>query len=245
MDRHSNSPVLALHSVYGGYGEAEVLFDVSITIARGQCLALLGRNGMGKTTLVRTIMGQLRPSRGRIIRMGQAHPPAMQPHAIARLGFALVPEGRQIFPSLTVAEHLTAFWRKTDGGWTPDKVIQFLPALAARLKHRGGELSGGEQQMLAIGRALVLNPVLLILDEASEGLSPVMRGVLWQCLAALKSGGVAILIVDHSTPALAKLADGMCIMQKGRIVWDGATAAMSDAIAHRYLGVAHAPRYKT
>ena len=230
--------LLELHDISAGYGEAEVLFDVSLAMAAGECVALLGRNGMGKTTLVRVIMGQLAHSQGRMRRMGNPNP--LPAEAVSRLGFALVPEGRQVFPSLTVKEHLTAFWRKGDNGnqWTPDRVLAFLPALAQRLHHLGQALSGGEQQMLAIGRALVTNPKLLLLDEASEGLSPLMRRALWQCLAELKAAGTAILIVDQSTPALAGLADSMCVMQKGRIVWQDKTAALTEAVAHRYLGVA-------
>lgn len=252
--RDIKTPVFALNSVSAGYGEAEVLFDISLTLMPGECCAILGRNGMGKTTLLKVLMGQITPfpdreanqetksasSKGKVVRMGIAKP--LPPHAIARLGFALVPEGRQVFPSLTVAEHLHAFWRKKPkdkhlGGWTPDKVIAFLPALAPRLKHRGGALSGGEQQMLALGRALVTNPSLLILDEASEGLSPAMREAVWQCLNQLKTKGVAIVVVDQATPPLLRLADSMCILEKGRLVWQGSPASLTSTIARRYLGV--------
>ena len=236
---HTQNRLLDMQRVYAGYGEAEVLFDVSLTIERGECLALLGRNGMGKTTLVRVLMGQIAISDGQLIRMHNPHP--LPAEAIARLGFGLVPEGRQVFPSLTVGEHLTAFWHQSANpmgeGWTPERVMTFLPGLAKRRHHRGNALSGGEQQMLAIGRALVTNPSLLILDEASEGLSPLMRDALWQCLAELKKTGVAILIVDQSTPALSALADRIAIMQKGRLVWQGKPTAMTEAIAKRYLGI--------
>ena len=237
--REVKTPVFALHSVSAGYGKAEVLFDISLSLMPAQCCAILGRNGMGKTTLLKVLMGQIAPNNkkntGKVVRMGIT--PPLPPHAIAKLGFALVPEGRQIFPSLTVAEHLHAFWQKKPGGWTPDQVIAFLPALASRLKHRGGALSGGEQQMLAIGRALVTNPSLLILDEASEGLSPVMREVVWGCLARLKARGVAIVIVDQATPALLHLADSLHILEKGRFVWEGKPSMLTSTIARRYLGV--------
>ena len=227
---------LVLESVSAGYASAEVLFGVSLAVRRGECCAILGRNGMGKTTLIRTLMGQITPTQGSITRLGETR--SLAPEAIAHLGFALVPEGRQIFPSLTVAEHLTAFWQKQKGGWTPDTVIQLLPSLASRLNHRGGALSGGEQQMLAIGRALVTNPRLLILDEASEGLSPGMRQALWRCLAELKASGVAIVIVDQSTPDLRRLADAVYIMQKGRFVWQGKADSLTSGITQQHLGVA-------
>ncbi len=226
--------MLAVEALQAGYGPAPVLHDLSLSVARGEVTTLLGRNGMGKTTTIRAIMGLLRPSAGRISFQGQ--PIAGQkPEAIARLGLGLVPEGRHVFPTLTVRENLVATARP--GPWTLPRIHALFPRLAERSRQRAATLSGGEQQMLAIGRALMTNPSLLILDEATEGLAPLIRAEIWQCLQTLKSDGLAILLVDKNLAALKRLADHHVIIEKGRTVWQGPAAALDPALAHRHLGV--------
>lgn len=234
--------LLSLRNITASYGVTPVLFDVDLDINSGECVALLGRNGMGKTSTVRVIMGQLKPQSGEITRFGQS---GMQvDHAIARGGFGLVPEGRQIFPSLTVRENLETFARPLQHGqqgqeWTVAKVLALFPRLAERLDHGGSHLSGGEQQMLAIGRALMTNPQVLILDEATEGLAPIIRQTIWSCLDDIKASGQAILIIDKNIKALSRLADRFVIIEKGVTVWQGAPADLlkDQQLQSRYLSV--------
>ena len=235
--------MLKLDSVHGGYDGAQILFGVSLEVKAGQCVALMGRNGMGKTTTIRAIVGQLAVTEGHIIRFGVENL-ALKPWQIARLGIGLVPEGRHVFPSLTVAEHLNAFYRpprhKTaQGGWNFDKVLKLFPRLKERLHHSGHHLSGGEQQMLAIGRALMTNPRLLVLDEATEGLAPLLRETIWRCLSELKKTGQSILIIDKNLDSLSKLADYQYILEKGQVIWHGPPRELlaKPDLAARYLGV--------
>ena len=233
--------MLRLDRVEAGYGSAQVLFGVSFALEAGACLSLMGRNGMGKTTTIRAIMGQLPLTGGSITRFGEAAPDR-EPFEFARAGIGLVPEGRQIFTNLSVAENLKTFHRPgVDGGvrWTLDTVLALFPRLGERLGHAGSHLSGGEQQMLAIGRALMTNPRLLILDEATEGLAPIVRRQIWDVLATLKAAGQSILVVDKNIGALARLADHHVILEKGQVVWQGDSAALraDPSLTARYLGV--------
>ena len=223
------------------YGESQVLFGVDLDIGAGEAVTLLGRNGMGKTTTVRAIMGLAHPRAGRVTFEGRDITGA-PPHRIARAGLGLVPEGRQIFPNLSVRENLVATARIAENGgaaWTLESVLALFPALKERLAAFGNQLSGGEQQMLAIGRALMTNPKLLILDEATEGLAPLIRAEIWRTLESLKAAGLAILVIDKNVAALARFADRHTIIEKGRKVWTGDSAAlMADpSLRERYLGV--------
>ncbi len=213
--------MLEVQDLDAGYGRAQVLFGVSLSISAGETLALLGRNGMGKTTTVRALMGLLRPWRGAVSFAG-TRLAGLPPHRIAQAGLGLVPEGRQVFPTLTVAENLAATARP--GPWTRARVLALLPRLAERLSHRGLQLSGGEQQMVAIGRALMTNPRLLILDEATEGLAPLMRAEIFRALAALRAEGQAVLIIDKQVAELRRLADRIAVLEKGRVIWHGRSA---------------------
>ncbi len=223
------------------YGASQVLFGFSMHINQGEAVSLLGRNGMGKTTTVRSIMGLTRTQRGSISFRGQRIE-REAPDRIARLGIALVPEGRQIFPNLTVLENLVAFAdnrSQRTQPWTPEAVFDLFPNLKVRADNMGNQLSGGEQQMLAIGRALVTNPHLLILDEATEGLAPLVREEIWQCLGRLRAAGQTILVIDKYIERLVRLADRHTIIERGRVAWQG-TSAELDAdrnLWHRYLGV--------
>lgn len=234
--------MLDLHNIETGYGAGQVLFGVSLTVPAGACVSLMGRNGMGKTTTVRAIMGQLPLTGGRISRFGDDHP-AQLSFEIARAGIGLVPEGRQIFSNLTVRENLQTFYRVPAGqisaAWHLDRVLALFPRLAERLEHTGNHLSGGEQQMLAIGRALMTNPKLLILDEATEGLAPIIRQQIWDCLSQLKQDGQSILIIDKNVDAIARLADHHYILDKGRVVWHGDSKLLlaTADLKSRYLGV--------
>jgi branched-chain amino acid transport system ATP-binding protein len=232
--------MLAVDGLAAGYGPAQVLFDVSLRVDAGEVVTLLGRNGMGKTTTISTIMGLL-PARAGMASFEGRPLTGLPPYLIAQAGIGLVPEGRQIFPALTVEENLiaTAASRFGETPWTLDRVYDLFPKLAERRGYMGDQLSGGEQQMLAIGRALMTNPKLLILDEATEGLAPLIRGEIWQRLAQLKSEGQAILIVDKQLRALVKLADRHVILEKGHVVWSGTSAALTadPQIASRYLHV--------
>jgi branched-chain amino acid transport system ATP-binding protein len=234
--------MLHLHDIESGYGAGQVLFGVSLSVPAGRVVSLMGRNGMGKTTTIRTIMGQLPLTAGRISRFGNDQPDQL-PFQIARLGLGLVPEGRQIFSNLDVTENLKTFYRPPrDGGgshWHYERVLDLFPRLAERRDHAGNHLSGGEQQMLAIGRALMTNPKLLILDEATEGLAPIIRTQIWDCLATLKAEGQSILIIDKNVKAIAKLADHHYILDKGRVVWNGdsRTLLATKGLTERYLGV--------
>lgn len=233
--------MLTVESIETFYGKSQVLFGVSLDVQEGEVVTLLGRNGMGKSTTVRSIMGLTPIRAGRIVFDGNdIH--RLPSHAIARAGIGLVPEGRQIFPNLTVYENMVATAANRGGASSPytlDGVLAIFPRLADRLNHYGNQLSGGEQQMLAVVRALMTNPQLLILDEATEGLAPLIRREIWQGLVQLKANGHAILVIDKNLDALMKIADRHCIMQKGRVVWHGDTAqlAADDALKARYLGV--------
>jgi branched-chain amino acid transport system ATP-binding protein len=233
--------MLRVAGLEASYGESQVLFGVDLEIGAGEVVSLMGRNGMGKTTTVATVMGILRAVAGEVLLEGQPiqHLPA---YRIAQLGLGLVPEGRQIFPNLSVRENLVATLANRRGAreaWTLARVLDLFPTLAERRESLGGLLSGGEQQMLAIGRALMTNPRLLILDEATEGLAPLIRAEIWRVLARLKATGQSILIIDKNVAALVALADRHYILEKGRVVWSGGSAALkSDVpIQHRYLGV--------
>ena len=234
------TPLLDVAGVHAGYGASEVLFGIDLAVARGEIVGVLGRNGMGKTTLVRTVMGLVRPSAGTIAFAGRAIA-GLAPNRVARSGIALVPEGRQVFPNLSVEEHLSAFHRPGVEGataWTPARVFAMFPALAGRRDHLGNQLSGGEQQMLAIGRALVTNPLLLILDEATEGLAPLVREEIWHALATLRSAGLAMIVIDKYVERLVAIGDHHVIVEKGRVAWRGSSQALGAdrTLWHRHLG---------
>jgi branched-chain amino acid transport system ATP-binding protein len=223
------------------YGASQVLFGIDLELRRGEVAALLGRNGMGKTTTIRSLLG-LTPARSGTITFHGERIERRRPDEIARRGAALVPEGRQIFPNLTVRENLVAFAKNraaAERPWTLERVLALFPALAARTTHMGHQLSGGEQQMLAIGRALLTNPDLLILDEATEGLAPLIREEIWRCLASLKRAGQTILVVDKYVQRLIALADHHTIIERGRVAWRGSSAQLDAdrGVWHRYLGV--------
>ncbi len=234
------APLLELNGIHAGYGRAQVLFDIDLAVAPGEIVGVLGRNGMGKTTLVRTVMGLVAPSAGNV-RFAGCEIGGWAANRVARAGIALVPEGRQVFPNLSVDEHLTAFHRASPEGanaWTPRRVLELFPALAGRRSNLGNQLSGGEQQMLAIGRALVTNPTLLILDEATEGLAPLVREEIWRALAQLREGGLAMIVIDKYVKRLVAIGDHHVIVEKGRVAWRGSSAEMAAdaALSHRYLG---------
>ena len=228
--------MLVVEGLQAGYGEAQVLHDIHLSVGQGQVVTLLGRNGMGKTTTISTIFGLLAARGGRVSIDGRDVTRAA-PHRIARAGLGLVPEGRQVFPTLDVRENLIATARP--GHWTLPRVLELFPRLAERMGHKGSELSGGEQQMLAIGRALMTNPRLIVLDEATEGLAPLIRDEIWSCLTRLKDQGEAILIVDKNLSALTRFADHHVVIEKGRTVWSGDNAQLlnDSAVAERHLGV--------
>ena len=232
-----DGPILELSGVETCYGLSQVLFGVSLTIAPGEMVTLMGRNGMGKTTTVRSIMG-LTPARAGQIRFMGGEIRGLPSYKIAQLGIGLVPEGRQIFPNLSVRENLVAT-AVARGAWTLDKVYQLFPRLAERDGSMGNQLSGGEQQMLAVGRALMTNPRLLILDEATEGLAPLIRAEIWRCLAALKASGLAVLVIDKNVETLTRVADRHFLIERGSVVWSGASRELAAApdVQHRYLGV--------
>jgi branched-chain amino acid transport system ATP-binding protein len=232
-------PVLAVEGIETAYGLSQVLFGMSLAIAPGEMVTLMGRNGMGKTTTVRSIMG-LTPARAGFIRFEGRDIRTLPAYRIAKLGIGLVPEGRQIFPNLTVRENLVATAvARENGSWTLPVVYDLFPRLAEREGSMGNQLSGGEQQMLAIGRALMTNPRLLILDEATEGLAPLIRQEIWKCLARLKATGLSVLVIDKNVGALMQVADRHFLIERGRVVWSGPSAALAAApdVQHRYLGV--------
>jgi branched-chain amino acid transport system ATP-binding protein len=236
-----SAALIAGEGLHSYYGASHVLRGVDIAIAPGETLGLMGRNGMGKTTLIRTLLGLLRPSRGEVLVDGRRMTGAA-PSRIARCGIGLVPEGRRIFANLTVKENLLLAARPgIDGSraWTFERVLQSFPRLAERLSHGGAQLSGGEQQMLAIGRALLTNPRLLILDEATEGLAPLIRQEIWRIVALVRESGLATLIVDKNVAHLATLADRFLVLVKGSVVFSGTpTALLADPeLMHRHLGV--------
>ena len=233
--------MLEVRGLCAGYGSSEVLFNIDLSVGAGEIIGVLGRNGMGKTTLVRSIMGLVRPSGGSI-EFERKPILSLSPDVVARSGIGLVPEGRQVFPNLSVAEHLSAFHRPSPAGqnrWTPQRAFELFPRLQARRGHMGNQLSGGEQQMLAIARALVTNPALLILDEATEGLAPLVREEIWNVLAELRNAGHAMIVIDKYVERMTQLADRAVVMEKGHIVWRGTSAELSNdvSVSARYLGV--------
>jgi branched-chain amino acid transport system ATP-binding protein len=238
MSDTKSDSVLEVSGIETCYGLSQVLFGLSLTIKPGEMVTLMGRNGMGKTTTVRSIMG-LTPARAGIIKFMGAEIRGLPSYKVAQLGIGLVPEGRQIFPNLSVRENLLATAVARDDGWTLARVHDLFPRLAERADSMGNQLSGGEQQMLAVGRALMTNPRLLILDEATEGLAPLIRAEIWRCLARLKESGLAILVIDKNVQALTRVADRHFLIERGRVVWSGASSELAAApdVQHRYLGV--------
>jgi branched-chain amino acid transport system ATP-binding protein len=233
--------MLLVQGIETAYGLSQVLFGVDLKVDTGEVVTLLGRNGMGKTTTVRSIMGIVPLRTGTIAFDGRALR-GLPSFRVAQLGLGLVPEGRQVFPNLTVRENLVATAANRSGAadpWTLDTVFALFPNLAERRHHLGNQLSGGEQQMLAIGRALMTNPRLLILDEATEGLAPLIRAEIYRSIERLKGAGLAILIIDKDVRALTRIADRHYVLEKGRVVWTGSSAALAadQDLQHRYLGV--------
>jgi len=237
----ANGALLDVSGIETSYGLSRVLFGVSLAVKPGEMVSLLGRNGMGKTTTVRSIMGLTRATAG-AVRFAGTNIRDLPSYRIAKLGLGLVPEGRQVFANLTARENLVATAANRTAAtapWTLEKVFALFPRLAARAGSMANLLSGGEQQMLAIGRALMTNPRLLILDEATEGLAPLIRDEIWRCLAALRAGGQSILVIDKNVDALTRIADRHVIIERGRVVWTGSSAELKAAteIQHRYLGI--------
>ena len=234
-------PLLEVQDLNGGYSGSQVLFGIDLRVGASEIVGLLGRNGMGKTTLVRSLMGLTPATSGRIDFAGEPIF-GQAAHRVARLGMALVPEGRQVFANLSVAEHLSAFERAGPDGsrhWNAARVFDLFPRLAERRRHLGNQLSGGEQQMLAIGRALVTNPRLLILDEATEGLAPLVREEIWRCLGELRKAGHAMIVIDKYVQRLIAIADRHYIVEKGKVAWRGTSRALDAdrGLWQRYLGV--------
>ena len=233
--------MLDVQGLEASYGLSQVLFGVSLRVEAGQVVTLLGRNGMGKTTTVRSIMGMLRPKAGKVL-LEENPLHTLPSYRVAQLGLGLVPEGRQIFPNLTVRENLVATAanrRNEKEPWNLDRVFDLFSNLKNRMNNFGNQLSGGEQQMLAIGRALMTNPRLLILDEAAEGLAPLIRIEIYRAVQRLKSAGLSILVIDKDVKALMRVADVHYMLEKGRVVWTGDSAALAanEDVQHRYLGV--------
>ena len=233
--------MLTVENLEAAYGASQVLFGVSLHVDAGEVVTLLGRNGMGKTTTVRAIMGIL-PAKAGAVAFDQRRLTGLPSYRVARMGIGLVPEGRQVFPNLTVSENLVATAANRGGrpdAWTLEKSYALFPQLEARPRHYGNQLSGGEQQMLAIGRALMTNPRLLILDEATEGLAPLVRAEIYRSIEALKQTGLAILIIDKDVNALTRVADRHYVLEKGRVVWSGDSGELAAAgdVRQRYLGV--------
>ncbi len=236
-----SEPLLQLTNLETCYGLSQVLHGISLAIAPGEMVTLMGRNGMGKTTTVRSIMG-LTPARAGSIRFGGAEIRALPSYRVGQLGIGLVPEGRQVFPNLSCRENLVATAANRSGAaepWTLDRVCDLFPRLGERFGSMGNQLSGGEQQMLAIGRALMTNPRLFILDEATEGLAPLIRAEIWECLTRLKNAGQSILVIDKNVEALTKIADRHYLIERGRVVWSGTSRELAAApdVQHRYLGI--------
>ena len=237
----TSATMLRVNGLEAAYGESQVLFGIDLEVGAGEVVTLLGRNGMGKTTTIAAIMGVLPPKAGTIVFEGRSIA-GLPSYRVARAGLGLVPEGRQIFPNLSVHENLVATASNRRGAatpWTLARVLDLFPSLGARLDSLGSLLSGGEQQMLAIGRALMTNPRLLILDEATEGLAPLIRHEIWHCLEQLKSSGQAILVIDKNVDALTRIADRHYILEKGRIVWSGRSPDLDAQpdLRQRHLGV--------
>jgi branched-chain amino acid transport system ATP-binding protein len=228
--------MLEVRDLQTAYGRSQVLFGISLEVPASTVVSLLGRNGMGKTTTVRSIMGITRPRSG-TISFERRQLNGLPSYRIAQAGLGLVPEGRQVFPNLTVRENLVATARK--GPWTQERVYKLFPHLEARTGNYGNQLSGGEQQMLAIGRALMTNPRLLILDEATEGLAPLIRAEIYRSIESLKAEGLSILVIDKDVKALTRVADRHYVLEKGRVVWSGTSSQLSASpdTQHRYLGV--------
>jgi branched-chain amino acid transport system ATP-binding protein len=234
-------PLLEVAGIETCYGLSQVLFGMSLVIEPGEMVTLMGRNGMGKTTTVRSIMG-LTPAMKGAIRFDGRDIMGLASYQVAKVGIGLVPEGRQVFPNLSVRENLVATAAnrgKTADPWTLPKVCALFPRLAERTANMANQLSGGEQQMLAIGRALMTNPRLLILDEATEGLAPLIRAEIWQCLMQLKAAGQSILVIDKNVEALIRIADRHYLIERGKVVWSGTSPDLAAApeVQHRYLGV--------
>jgi len=221
--------MLEVDGIDASYGRSKILHGISLTVGRGEVATLMGRNGMGKTTTVWSVLGLLRKQRGRVILDGR-DVTSWPAHRVARAGIGVVPEGRRIFPNLTVEENLLATRRK--GPWDIKRVHGLFPRIAERRHNMGNQLSGGEQQMLAIGRALMLNPLLLILDEATEGLAPIVRDEIWKALETLKREGQSILVIDKHLDQLKKLANRHYVVEKGKIVWEGDSLALTEERAH-------------
>jgi branched-chain amino acid transport system ATP-binding protein len=235
------TPLLEVEELSCAYGTSQVLFGMELSLRAGEVATLLGRNGMGKTTTVRAILG-LTPATGGSVRFLGERIDHLSADKIARMGMAVVPEGRMIFANLSVAENLRAFAARRNHSadpWTFERVLDLFPALVGRLRNRGNQLSGGEQQMLAIGRALMTNPHLLILDEATEGLAPLIREDIWRCLSALHRQGQSLLVIDKYVQRLVQLASQHTLMERGRVVWQGDSAALAakPELWHRYIGV--------
>ncbi len=233
--------MLELQGVQTAYGRSQILFGISLSIGEGQVATLIGRNGMGKTTTVRSIMG-LTPAHSGSIKFKNNEIRGAKPYEIAQMGIGLVPEGRRIFPNLNVEENLVATAANRTGAaspWTLEKVFELFPRLNERRRNMGSQLSGGEQQMLAIARALMTNPALLILDEATEGLAPVIRAEIWSVLSALKRKGQSILLIDKNLREMTAVADYHFVIEKGGIVWAGDNTALlgNPDIQHKYLGI--------
>ena len=233
--------MLEINGLETAYGQSQVLFGMELNVGKGEVVTLLGRNGMGKTTTLHSVMG-LVPSRSGNIRFQGQELRELPSYQIAKTGLSLVPEGRQIFPNLTVIENLVATASnrsQSENPWNLDRVFDLFPRLPNRIHHMGNQLSGGEQQMLAIGRALMTNPKLLILDEATEGLAPLIRNEIWNCVSSLKSTGQSILLVDKNIDALTRIADRHYIIEKGKVVWDGTSSELQgdQDLQHRFLGV--------
>ena len=237
----ASSSLLEVSNIETCYGLSQVLFGMSLAIAPGEVVTLMGRNGMGKTTTVRSIMGLTAAMTGSI-RFGGREIRGLPAYQVAKLGIGLVPEGRQVFPNLTARENLIATAANRSRAaepWTLDKVCELFPRLAERIANMANQLSGGEQQMLAIARALMTNPQLLILDEATEGLAPLVRAEIWDCLTRLKQAGQSILVIDKNVEALIRIADHHHLIERGRIAWSGTSEELGRApeLQHRYLGV--------
>ncbi len=235
------SALLEVKDLQTAYGPSQILFGIDLQISAGGFATLLGRNGMGKTTTVRSILGLTPAQSGTVYFLGERID-QLSPDRIARMGMAVVPEGRLIFPTLTVTENLKAFAANRNASsapWTLERVFDLFPRLAERSRHMGNQLSGGEQQMLAIGRALMTNPHLLVLDEATEGLAPLIREDIWNCLGALRAQGQSILIIDKYVQRLVQLADHHTLIERGKVVWSGDSNALSENpdLWHRYIGV--------
>ncbi len=229
--------MLQVSELEAAYGESRILFGIDLEVRQGEVVTLLGRNGMGKTTTIKSIFGMLKPRAGRVQIDGKDLTGA-EPHRIAHAGLGLVPEGRQIFPTLSVQENLVATAR-SGGKWTLERIYELFPRLAERKRNMGSQLSGGEQQMLAIGRALMTNPRLIVLDEATEGLAPLIRADIWAVLAKLKDEGEAILVIDKNVDALTKFADRHVVIEKGQVVWTGTNSEIlsTPEVKDRFLHV--------